>query len=47
MTMEEIFVEAERELARCWKEVGQKKLGEFMLQNSAAWIQWKKNPPLG
>ena len=37
------FLRAERELAKCWKEVDQKKLGEFMLQNSADWIQWKKN----
>ena len=29
------FVGAERELARCWKEVNQEKLSEFMLQNSA------------
>ena len=40
------FMGAEREVARCWREVDQKKLGEFMLQNSADWIQWKKNPPL-
>ena len=33
------FVGTERELAKCWKEVNQKKLGEFMLQNSADWIQ--------
>ena len=38
--------ERERELAKCWKEVNQKKVGEFMLQNSADWIQWKRNPPL-
>ena len=36
----------ERELAKCWKEVNQKKVGEFMLQSSADWIQWKRNPPL-
>ena len=36
----------ERELATCWKEVNQKKVGEFMLQSSADWIQWKRNPPL-
>ena len=40
------FVGAERELAKCWKEVNQKKVGEFMLQKSADWIQWKRNPPL-
>ena len=40
------FVGAKRELAKCWKEVNQKKVGEFMLQNSADWIQWKRNPPL-
>ena len=39
-------MEADLELAKSWKEVNQKKLGEFMLQNSADWIQWKKNPPL-
>ena len=33
------FVGAERELAKCWKDVNQKKVGEFMLQNSADWIQ--------
>ena len=40
------FVGEERELAKCWKEVNQKKVGEFMLQSSADWIQWKRNPPL-
>ena len=45
MTTEEIGWE-QRELAKCWKEVNQKKLWEFMLQNSADWIQWKRNPPL-
>ena len=40
------FVGAKRELAKCWKEVNQKKVGEFLLQNSADWIQWKRNPPL-
>ena len=40
------FVGAQRQLAKCWKEVNQKKVGEFMLQNSADWIQWKTNPPL-
>ena len=38
--------ERERELAKCWKEVNQKKVGEFMLQNSADWILWKRDPPL-
>ena len=38
--------ERERELAKCWKTVNQKKVGEFTLQNSADWIQWKRNPTL-
>ena len=47
MTTEAILWEQrERELAKCLKEVNQKKVGEFMLQNSADWIQWKRNPPL-
>ena len=45
MTIEAILWE-QRELAKCWKEVNQKKVGEFMLQNSTDWIQWKRNPPL-
>ena len=36
----------DRELAKCRKELNQKKLGKFMLQNSVDWIEWKKNPPL-
>ena len=36
----------QRELAKCWKDVKQKKVGQFMLQNSADWIQWKRNPSL-
>ena len=40
------FVGAERELAKCWKEVSQKTVGEFMLQNSADWVQCKRNLPL-
>ena len=40
------FVGAERELAKCLKEVNQKTVGEFMLQNSADWVQCKRNPPL-
>ena len=40
------FVGADRELAKCWKEVNQKAVGEFMLQNSADWVQCKRNPPL-
>ena len=35
-----------RELAKYWKEVNQKEVGEFMLQNSADWIQRKRNLPL-
>ena len=47
MTTEAILWEQrEREQAKCWKEVNQKKVEEFMLQNSADWIQWKRNPPL-
>ena len=40
------FVGAKRELAKCWKEVSRKILGVFMLQNSADWIHWKRNPAL-
>ena len=41
-----VGAERERELARCWEEISQKKFGVSILQNTTDWIQWKKNPPL-
>ena len=38
------FVGAEKELEKCMNEMGNKRIGGFLLEKRADWIVWKKNP---
>ena len=40
------FIGPEKELKKCMNEMDNKRIGDFLLEKSADWIVWKKNPPM-